>query len=257
MLSRPEQMNALGADFFKELPAAIAELEGAAETRAIILAGEGKHFCSGMDLAFFAGEMLDTQSALDRERFRRLVLQMQDALTCIERSRIPVIAAIHGACLGAGVDLISACDMRYATNSAFFCIQEIHLGIMADLGTLQRLPKLMPESIVRELAYTGDRFSTEKAVSTGLVNQAFETQDELMAHVRDLCDRIALRSPLAMAATKDAITYVRDHSVSEALFHAANWQSAIFDKTQILEAIAAQKSKSNLTYENLRPTVLA
>jgi enoyl-CoA hydratase len=252
VLSRSERMNALTTDFFQELPRAIDELEDDGETRAIVISAEGKHFCAGMDLTFFAEEMLNTTEPLERERFRRTVLMFQQALTRLEKSRIPVVAAIHGACVGAAVDLIAACDMRFATRDAFFCIQEINLGIMADLGTLQRLPKVMPEAIVRELAYTGDRFDADRALKTGLVNNVFETREEMVEQVRSLCQRIAARSPLAVAATKEAINFVRDHSVEDALFHAANWQASIFDKEQILEAIEAQKNRTALEYENLR-----
>jgi enoyl-CoA hydratase len=252
-LARPERSNALTTEFVQELPAAASELENAGDTRVILLSGEGKHFCSGMDLTFFAGDMLNTNEPRERERFRRLVIVFQEALSALEKSRIPVIAAIHGACVGAGIDLISACDMRFGSKDAFFCVQEVNLGIMADMGTLQRLPKLMPEGIVRELAYSGDRFDSQRAMDCGLLNNVFDSQDEMLTSVRALCERIASRSPLAVAATKEAITFVRDHSVEDALQYAASWQAAIFDKNQILKAIEAQKNRTNVEYENLLP----
>ena len=251
VLSRAQQLNSMTAEFFREFPKTIAELDNSGETRVIILSADGNHFCAGMDLSVFQQDFVDTSSVAQRERFRRLAFDFQKAISSVADCRVPVIAAIHGACVGGGRDLISACDMRFALESASFCIQEINLGIMADLGSLQRLPKLMAEGIVRELAYTGDRFDGTRAYQYGLVNQIFESRDEMMSHVRGVARRIAQHSPVAVRASKEAITYARDHAVDEALVHGANLQASIFDKEEIMREIAAQKSKTTVTYENV------
>ncbi len=250
VLSRAQHLNSMTLEFFREFPAAISEIDNAGETRAIIISAEGSHFCAGLDLSVFQEDIVSTQAPIERERFRRLALEFQRVISCVESCRIPVIAAIHGACVGGGLDLIAACDLRFAVESSTFCIQEINLGIMADLGSLQRLPKLMAPGIVRELAYTGDRFDAARGLQYGLLNQIFESHEEMMAHARGVARRIALRSPIAVRATKESITYARDHSVDDALLHAAALQASIFDKEQIMNEIVAQKKKSTVTYED-------
>ncbi len=250
VLSRPQQLNSMTLEFFREFPSVISEIDNAGEARAIIISAEGNHFCAGMDLSVFQENVVNTGAPIERERFRRLALEFQRAISCVESCRIPVIAAIHGACVGGGLDLIAACDLRFAVESSTFCIQEINLGIMADLGSLQRLPKVMAPGIVRELAFTGDRFDAARGLQYGLLNQVFATKEAMMSHVRGIAQRIALRSPIAVQATKESITYAQNHSVSDALLHAAGLQASIFDKEQIMSEIVAQKKKSTVTYEN-------
>ena len=253
-LSRPDQLNSMIPAFWTELPSAVAELNAREGTRVIVLSSTGRHFTSGMDLSVFKeGSQLKTDTSLDRERLRSLILNLQDSFNCLERSRVPVMAAIQGGCIGGGVDLVCACDLRYATSTAFFCIQEINIGIMADLGTLQRLPKLIPEGIVRELAYTGDRMPADRAKACGLVNEVFETQEKMLEQVMTVARKIAGRSPLAIAASKEAISYVRDHSVADALQRTADWQAAIFDRGHLLESVQASQEKREPSFPDLYP----
>jgi len=252
--NRPDQLNSMTVDFYAELRDAVHSLDSAGGTRVLIISSTGKHFSAGMDLSVFEqGDLLKTDSTLDRENLRDVVLSLQNAFTTLEKARFPVIAAVQGGCIGAGVDLASACDLRYATADSFFCIQEINIGIMADLGTLQRLPRLIPDGIARELAYTGDRLAADKAKALGLVNEVFATQEEMMAFVEEVAKRIAARSPLAVSASKQALTYARDHSVDQSLRWAADWQSAILDTKQIYECFVAKKEKREPVFPDLRP----
>lgn len=251
-LSRPNELNSMISAFWSELPAAVEELESLESTRVIVILSTGKHFSSGMDFSVFqSGEHLNTRTAVDRDRMRRLVLKLQDSFNCFEQCRVPVIAAVQGACIGAAVDLISACDLRYATSSAYFCIQEINLAMMADLGTLQRLPKLIPEGVARELAYTGDKLTAERAKQLGLLNDIFESDEEMHKQVMAVAAKIAARSPLAVAASKQAITYARDHAVADSLRNAADVQSGIFDVLQVQECLKARNEKREPVFPNL------
>ncbi|MEM7274799.1 MAG: enoyl-CoA hydratase-related protein, partial [Actinomycetota bacterium] len=161
-MNRPERSNSMIPAFWRELPAITDELSRSGSVRAMVLSGEGKHFCSGMDLEVFAtddGVGADAGRGSEyrsrrNERFRSTAIKLQDTFSALERARMPVLAAVQGACVGGGIDMISACDMRYATEDAFFSIQEINIGMTADVGTLQRMPKLVPEGLVRELAPT-------------------------------------------------------------------------------------------------------
>lgn len=253
-LSRPDSLNTLTPQFWREFARVVQEIDSDGSARVMVLSSSGKHFSAGMDLSVFQGNALPgTGSAIEREQLRRLVLALQDVFTRMERCRIPVIAAIQGGCIGGAFDMVTACDMRFATASAFFTIHEINLAMMADLGTLQRLPRLMPEGIVRELAYTGDRLSAERAKAFGLVNEVFETQELMLDHVTKLAQRIAKQSPLAITGTKEALNFARDHSVQEALSTVALWQSAMFDPAQVAEGGRAQATKSEAKFPDLLP----
>lgn len=253
-MRRPDELNSMIPAFWTELPQAIDELESGG-ARVIVISSTGRHFTSGMDLSVFqSGDHLSTTTAIDRDRLRRLVLKLQDSFNCLDQCRVPIIAAIQGGCIGAGVDMVVACDFRYATTSAFFCIQEINLAMMADLGTLQRLPKLIPEGIARELAYTGDRLPADRAKQCGLVNDIFESEEEMLKNAMSVAEMIAARSPLAVAASKSALNYARDHGVGEALRHAADLQAAIFDGQQIQECFKAKGEKREPVFPELHST---
>ncbi len=240
VFAKPEKANAMSKDFWEEFPRAIEALEAEPELRALIISGEGKHFSSGMDLSVFANnESLKNKSARERERLRRLILNLQDAFTKLERLRFPVIAAIHGACVGAALDLAAACDLRYAAKNAIFCIQEINLAMMADLGVLQRLPRIIPEGVVRELAFTGDRFGADRAYKLGLLNAVFEQESEMMSEVHAVAKKITAKSPLAIAATKEALNAARDNSLQSSLAQAALLQSALLDLEDLETAASA------------------
>ncbi len=255
-MSRPKEMNSMNRDFWRELPAIIRELEEDPATRVVVLSSSGAHFSAGMDLSVFqTGDWLNTKTAADRNRLRKLVLNLQNSFTVLEQCRFPVLAAIQGGCIGGAVDMVAACDLRYATTSAFFCIQEINLAMMADLGTLQRLPALIPLGIVKELAYTGDRLPAERAKELGLVNEVFQTEEEMLGHVMTRARTIAQRSPLAIAASKEAINYARDHAVDESLSRAADLQSAVIETAEIMEAFKAKTEKREPVFADLKAAV--
>lgn len=261
-MNRPEKANSMIRSFWRELPEIVNELSATGNVRAIVLSGEGKHFCSGMDLEVFAtndtvGQSSEGDPAKFRsrrnERFRSTALKLQDSFSCLEHARVPVLAAIQGACVGGAIDMVSACDMRYATENAFFSIAEINIGMTADVGTLQRMPKLIAEGIVRELAFTGRRWSAEEAQAAGYVNQTFATQQELVEGVLAIAAEIATKSPMAIWGTKQSMNFGRDHSVAEGLEYIANWNAAMFDTDDMAEAFMASTEKRPADFPDLFP----
>ncbi len=212
---RPEKANSMIAAFWRELPEIVDGLSSAGNVRALVLSAEGRHFCAGMDLEVFAGNDALGGSGAGRhrsrgnERFRSTAMKLQDTFTALERARMPVLCAIQGACVGGGVDLVSAADLRYATEDAYFSIAEVNIGMTADVGTLQRMPKLVPEGIVRELAYTGRKWTAAEARAAGFVNAVFADHDALLAGVLEVADEIASKSPMAVWGTKRSMHYAR------------------------------------------------
>jgi enoyl-CoA hydratase len=245
VLGNAAKMNALGPAFWQELPQAVAKLNAEGMVRALVISSTGSLFCSGIDLTMFANPSLTSVAApAERERLKHLILQLQSALTCLQDCRFPVIAAVQGACLGAGLDLISACDLRYGTSDSFYVVQEINIGIMADLGSLQRLPRLLPDAVVRELCFTGAKLSAERAYSLGFLNAVAANHDEVLAAARQAAGQIAQRSPLPMAGSKDVLNYSASHSQSDALNYCATLQSAIFDPAEVMAHVMAMKNKT-------------
>ena len=243
-LSRPEKLNSMIREFWNELPRLVDELDASGEVRAMVLSSTGRHFCAGMDLAVLSGG--DSSIAGDgaetgriRGRLFQNVLLLQDSFTAFERARFPVLAAIQGGCIGGAVDMVSAADMRYATDDAFFVVQEINIGMTADVGTLQRLPKIIPDGIARELAYTGRRMSAKEAQEVGLVNRVFAGHDEMVDAVLGIAGEIASKSPLAIWGTKEMLLYSRDHSVADGLRHIAAWQTGMFQPADMVEAFGS------------------
>jgi enoyl-CoA hydratase len=210
-----------------------------------------------MDLAVFGGGGSSASGpgelGRQRETVRRTVLELQGSFNAIERVRMPVLAAIQGGCIGGGVDMISACDMRYCTEDAFFCIQEINIGMTADVGTLQRLPHLIPHGMVRELAYTGRRLDARRAKEIGLVNEVYESQESMLQGVTQIAREIATRSPLAIHGSKEMLNYARDHSVADSLEYMAVWQTGMYQPTDMLESFAAKQQKREPLFEDLAP----
>ena len=208
-----------------------------------------------MDLAAFADIAALLQKEPGRAAFalRDMILRLQDAFSAIERARFPVIAEIHGACIGGGIDLITACDLRVASEEAYFSIEEIHIGMAADVGTLQRLPHLMPSGLVRELAYTGRRLPAAEAHHAGLVNAVFSDQGAMLEAVMGIARTIASKSPLAITGTKDMLNYTRDHSVGDALNYMQVWQAGMFLTPDLMEAITAQQQKREPKFADLLP----
>jgi len=258
-LNRPEAMNSMTPAFWRELPALVSQLSDEGEARVIVLSSTGKHFTAGMDLAVFqgpgglaseGGRRAGLEPGRARSRTREGALLFQESFNALERARVPVLAAIQGGCVGGGVDMISACDVRYCTEDAFFCIQEINLGLTADVGTLQRLPKIIPAGAVRELAYTGRRMPAQRAKEVGLVNEVYPTQDAMLAGVLAIAGEIAEKSPLAIWGSKQMLNYARDHSVEDGLEYIATWQAGMFFGGDMAEAFQAKTEQRKPVFEN-------
>jgi enoyl-CoA hydratase len=251
-LACPDQMNTMSPQFWRELDEVLQNLHRGNEARALVISSTGKHFTAGMSLDVFSGAVsLDDKDASSRAAIFDKLMDMQVTFNRLESLRIPVIACIQGGCIGGGVDLISACDIRIARQDAFFCIQEINIGMVADLGTLQRLPKLIPEGIVRELAYTGRRLQAPRALALGLVNDLFEDQDTLVNAGLQMAREIASKPPVAIWGSKQAIQYARDHSTEDALKQMGWLQSGIWDTQAVRESVAAFKEKRGAQFAPL------
>lgn len=245
-LHRPERSNAIDEAMWQELREAFTWADEAPAVRVVILAGSGRNFCAGIDLAMLAGVgrlVAHADAARSREALRRLILDLQDCLSSIERCRKPVLAAIHGACIGGAIDLVTCCDMRYAAAGAQFSVREVDVGMTADVGTLQRLPRLVPEGIARELAFTGRSVNGEEARQIGLVNRVFASEELLFAGVREIARTIAGKSPLAVRGTKEMLNYARDHPVADGLNYVATWNAAMLLSADLDEAISALREK--------------
>ena len=254
-MCRPDALNTFSREFWRELPEIVRELDEAGATRVLVLSSSGRHFTAGLDFELLSSELATDDGTAGRPRvgLRELILQLQESLSCLERARMPVIAAVQGGCVGGGVDLITACDMRYCTEDAFFCIQEINIGITADVGTLQRLPKIIPAGMVRELAYTGRRLPARRAREIGLVNEVYPNQEAMLAGVMEIAREIAGHSPLAVSGSKEMLNYARDHSVEEALNYIATWQAGMFQPQDVKEAFGAKQEKRKPAFQDLLP----
>jgi enoyl-CoA hydratase len=256
-LNRPKNFNSMVMEFWQEMIDVFAQIDEDPTARVVVISSTGKHFTAGLDLSAFAGIAAELKSNVDggrlREQMKNNVLELQESFTVIEKCRLPVLVAIQGGCIGGGVDLVSSTDMRYCTKDAFFCIQEINIGMTADVGTLQRLPHLIPSGLVRELAYTGRRMFAEEAKEAGLVNLVFEEVDQMLTSVMEIAAQIAAKSPLAVLGTKEMFNYTRDHSVDDALRYMAVWQAGMFFSDDLFEAATANAEKRQPEFENLLP----
>jgi len=254
VLSRPEAMNTMHPAFWRELDEVLRKLHQEGLARALVISSTGKHFSAGMALDTFGDAiLLDDRSPEGRAAVYDLLTDMQATFTRLENLRIPVIAAIQGGCIGGAVDMVTACCIRYATQDAFFCIQEINIGMVADVGTLQRLPKLVPLGVVKELAYTGRRMPAQQALSWGLVNQVFDTQEAMVEAALQCAREIASKPPVAIWGTKQVIHYTRDHPVDDALKQMGWVQGAIWSNAHVREAITAMKEKRAGDFPSLAP----
>ncbi|WP_433030181.1 crotonase/enoyl-CoA hydratase family protein [Actinomycetospora sp. CA-053990] len=244
-LERPETANALDRTLWHELRDTFTALDADPGVRVVVLAGAGKHFCAGIDLSMLGEIQGMAPDGADpgraREALRRLILDLQDVLTTVERCRVPVLAAIQGACVGAGLDLAVVCDLRYATPRTKFSLKEVDMGLAADVGVLQRLPRIVGEGRAREMAYTCRDVRGAEAETMGLVNACVEADDPeaLVAHVQEIARGLAAKSPLAMRGTKHAITYARDHSVADGLDQIATWNASALISDDLTEAVTA------------------
>ena len=254
-LSRPERLNTMNPAFFPALRDAVLKLNAEGRTRVLVISSTGKHFSAGMALEVFAGglPMLDMSSSRSRLAFQDGLRQLMRCFDVIEEARFPVIAAIQGGCIGGALDLAAACDLRVCSADAFFTVQEIHIGMAADLGVLQRLPKIVAPGIAKEMAFTGDRIGAERALSIGLVNAVLPDALATLGQAMTLAAAIAAKSPVAMAGTKMAINYAVDHPTADALQHMTLLQSAIFDVDEMALAIEAWKHKRIADFAALAP----
>lgn len=255
-LCRPDKANSMIPEFWNDLPAIIRDIDQNARARCIVISSRGKHFSSGMDLSVFArpdGPPAESDPHIRANKHYHDLRTLQGAFNCLEEARMPVIAAIQGGCLGAGVDMVCATDIRLATKDAFFCIQEINIGMTADVGTFPRICRLMPEGWVRQIAYTGERLGAEKAAQLGFVNAVFETQDAMVTEALRMAREIAAKSPLAVAGSKAMITYARDHSTADCLDYISVWNAAMHSGAHMQEAFAAKAEKREAVFPDLLP----
>ena len=257
VLNRPNELNTMTRDFWVELGDALEEINRDSEVRVVVLSSTGKHFCAGMDLSAFSNGVDDIPDDKKPDHARvgevlyRTAKELQGYISKLEEIRVPVIAAVHGGVIGGALDLITACDMRFASNDAFFCIQEINIGMAADVGTLQRLPKIIPDSKMREMAYTGRRMLADEAKDSGLVGEVYETQDQMLDAVHKLAAEIASKSPVAIYGLKAVMNYSRDHNVSDSLDFNALWSGAMLSQTDMAEAMTAQMEKRDASFDKM------
>jgi enoyl-CoA hydratase len=253
-LNRPDELNTMTPAFWSELPEIVTGISDDASARVVVISSTGRHFSAGMDLSVFAGGT-DEEAELGRRqaKMRSTARRLQWSFTALEKARIPVLTAVQGGCIGGAVDLVTAADCRYASADAFFVIQEINIGMTADVGTLQRLGKVIPEGVARELAYTGRRMSAARAYEVGLVQEVYADHDSLVSGVLETAKEIAAKSPLAIWGTKVAMNYARDHSVDDGLDQIATWQSGMFQPGDMVESFTAKAEKRVATYADLLP----
>lgn len=250
-LNRPDKANSMSAAMWVDLQSCFEWIDTESSVRVAILAGNGKHFCAGLDLSMFSDIMSGSaEPGRAREGLRRTILRMQDNLSAIEKCRKPVLAAIHYTCIGGGIDMTTCCDMRYCSADAYFAIKEIDLGMTADVGTLQRLPHIIGDGMVRELAYTGRRLEAEEAKQLGLVNRVYADREALMLGVMEIAQEIASKAPLAVRGSKEMILYARDHSVADSLNYIATWNAGMMSQSDLVGAIQAQAKGEPMQYED-------
>ena len=259
ILDKGEDLNKMTMNFWYELPRILDEIDRDASLRVLILSSTGKHFCAGMDLKNFGTLGSDSEKKTNvpdkariGENLYRVAKELQDMLSKLEKLRIPVLAGIQGGCIGGGLDLVTAADMRFASKDAFFCIQEVNIGMAADIGTLQRLPRVIPEGKVRELAYTGRRMPAEEALEAGLVNKVYESHEEMISGLKEMAAVIASKSPLAVYGTKAILNFSRDHTIAEGLEYNALWSGAMLPQEDMAEAMMSNMEKRDPEFQDMQ-----
>lgn len=248
----PLKANALDIAAWQEMKTIFETLDGDKSVRAIILSGEGKHFCAGIDLQTLMDQQNNQEHcrALQNASLRSFILMLQECITAIERCRKPVIAAIHNGCIGGGVDIVAACDMRYCTQEGYFTIKETDLGLVADLGTMQRLPYILNPGRMAELAYTGRKVDGPEAKSIGLVNEVYDDKAAMISAVTQLAEQIASKSPVVIRGIKEMLLYQRDHTVADGLKHMATYNSAMLVSDDLMASMQAMMTKTTATYKD-------
>ena len=257
VLSRPDELNTMSRDFWVELGEVLEVINKDSDIRVVVMSSTGKHFCAGMDLNAFTNgvDNIPDDKKPDHARIGeavyRVAKELQEYISTLEKIRVPVIAAIHGGCIGGAVDMVTACDIRLASDDAFFCIQEINIGMAADVGTLQRLPKIIPDSKMREMAYTGRRMYAEEAKEAGLVSGTYGSQEELIEAANKLASEIASKSPVAIYGLKAVMNYSRDHNVNDSLEYNALWSGAMLSQKDMTEQMTANIEKRDASFNEL------
>lgn len=252
VLSRAKSRNALGEEFWRDFPALIAKWDDDPGVRVIVISGAGPHFCSGIDLGYLSKLMPKSNDpARGNEQLRRRIRTLQQALDVLATTRKPVIAAVHGACMGAGLDLAAAADMRYAAADAFFQIHEVNIGMVADLGSLQRMPRQLPDGMVRELAFTGRRMVADEALRLGFVNTVLADADATLDHALSVAREIAEKSPLAVAGSKAVLNHARGHSVADGLDYVATWNAGLLSFEDVAKGGEASLKRTKADFSDL------
>ncbi|MGY2238565.1 crotonase/enoyl-CoA hydratase family protein [Pseudomonas gingeri] len=251
-INRPEKINAMNAAFWSEIVEIFQWIDDTDAVRVVVLSGAGKHFSSGIDLMLLAavGNELGKDVGRNARLLRRKILQMQASFNAVDNCRKPVLAAIQGYCLGGAIDLIAACDMRYCAEDVQFSIKEVDIGMAADVGTLQRLPRIIGDGMLRELAYTGRQFGADEAQRIGLVNHVYPDHGALFDGVMGIAREIAGKSPIAVSGTKEMLGYMRDHRIDDGLEYVATWNAAMLQSTDLRVAIAAHMSKQKPEFQD-------
>ncbi len=252
-INRAEKANSLDVEAWHEMKQVFETLAEDKEVRVIILRGEGKHFCAGMDLASLMtipNNGSEKCQAKQRLKIRKFIKDIQDCISAIEACKKPVIAAIQKACVGGGINIVTACDMRYCTDDTFFSIKEVDLGIVADIGVLQRLPTIINPGYVAELAYTGRNFNGQEAKRLGLVTDSFSEYQDMMTHVIGVAKDIASKSPLVTRGIKEMLLYKRDHSVADAMNYISTWNAGLLLSEDLNIAMMAYMQKTAPVFED-------
>ena len=248
-LNRPDKLNAMSEDMWTDVPAAVAELDADDSVRVIVVAGRGKAFTVGIDLMMLGSLNVDSRSEAEkRTRLYSEIKRLQRTMSAFADSPKPTIAAIHGYCLGAGIDLITACDIRLATADASFSVRETKMGLVADVGTMQRLPKIIAPGHVAELVFTGRDIDAAEAARIGLVNRVHDDADALLAAAQEMGVEIAANSPLVVQGAKRVLAAEADMSTEAALDHIALWNSAFLWSNDLNEAMTAFMEKRPPNY---------
>ena len=238
VLNRPKQRNTMTMEFFQEMRRIFEEFDADIDVRVVVIRAQGKSFTAGLDLVA-AQALLGDGSAVYRDWLRRKIVELQESITAIEKCRKPVIAAIQGHCIGGGVDLTSACDIRLAAKDAIFSIRETRIGIIADIGSLQRVPHIIGQGWFRELALTGRDWTAEEALKMGYITRLCEDSPALFEEARTLAEEIANLAPLAVQGLKEVANYSRDHGIQQGLEYVAQRNAAMVPNEDMIEAVSA------------------
>ncbi len=251
-INRPDKANAMNTAFWQEIVEIFQWIDATDSVRVVVLSGAGKHFSAGIDLSLLASVASELGKDVGRNArlLRAKILQLQASFNAVDRCRKPVLAAIQGYCIGGAIDLVAACDMRYAAADAQFSIKEVDMGMAADVGTLQRLPRIIGDGILRELAYTGRMIDAQQACAIGLVNRVYDGHATLLEGVLAIAQEIADKSPIAVAGTKEMIRYMRDHRVDDGLEYIATWNAAMLQSTDLRVAMAASMTKQQALFDD-------